>query len=86
MAVSFKNDVLPLFTQTDIDHMSQQDPAVLLDDYSYMSDATGNYANANAVLDQVRQHLMPPSWSNEQPWTDEMVDTFEQWMADGYQP
>jgi hypothetical protein len=34
MTTSFQRDILPLFTQTDIDHMSQF--GVILNDYSYM--------------------------------------------------
>ena len=39
MAVSFQNDILPLFTQTDIQHMKGM--GVLLSDYGYMSNPAG---------------------------------------------
>ena len=42
--VSFDADILPLFTQKDIQHM---DPLrVHLNDYAYMSDPTNDHANA----------------------------------------
>ena len=85
--VSFKNDILPLFTQTDIDHMQDQTPPVHLEDYQYMSDPTDNYANANAVYQQVSSKQMPPSWGGgEGPWSDDKVALFKQWMDGGYQP
>ena len=45
--VSFAKDILPLFTQVDIEHMADQD--IPLNDYSYMSAPD----NATAVLDSV---------------------------------
>jgi hypothetical protein len=84
MAVSFANDIVPLFTEMDIEHMSQRD--VYLNQYDYMSDPTGNHANASAVYQQVSSGDMPPSWSEEKPWTEEMVQTFQDWMTNGYLP
>jgi len=51
-----------------------------------MSDPTDNYANANAVYDQVSSGSMPPSWSGEDPWSPAKVQTFKDWMDGGYQP
>ena len=58
MAVSFQNDILPLFTQTDIQHM--QGMGVQLSDYNYMSNPAGgsvmlcgpfpDHGNASAVF------------------------------------
>jgi hypothetical protein len=42
MPVSFANDILPLFRSVDIQHMRRRKPPVLLDDYAYMSDPTGD--------------------------------------------
>ena len=78
MAVSFKGDILPLFTSMDIQHMQQQN--VPLDDYDYMSQP----ANAGSVYQQVSTGQMPPSWSGEQPWSQEQVALFKEWMDDGY--
>lgn len=37
MPVSFEKDIKPLFRQIDIEHMGKHN--ILLDNYSYMSDA-----------------------------------------------
>lgn len=80
MSVSFKTDILPMFTQQDIDHM--QGFGVSLDDYSYMSQSD----NAKGVYDQVSSHQMPPSGSGEQPWTDTQVQTLKTWIDEGCPP
>ncbi|MBV8540021.1 MAG: hypothetical protein JO063_12445 [Pseudonocardiales bacterium] len=77
---SFQRDILPLFTQTDIDHMAQQ--GVTLNDYSYMSDPT----HAAGVHQQVSQGLMPPPDSGENRWSSDMVALFQAWIDGGYQP
>jgi hypothetical protein len=46
MPVSFSKDVKPMFREVDINHMKVY--GVHLDDYQYMSNATNNYANAQA--------------------------------------
>ena len=80
MAVSFQTDTLPLFTSVDIDHMSRGD--VLLDDYSNMS----RPQNAAKVHEMVADGTMPPSSSGEQPWPEDKVELFKQWMDEGYAP
>jgi hypothetical protein len=80
MSVSFKTDILPLFTQTDIAHMAEL--SVRLDDYSYMSQSD----NASDVYGQVSSHSMPPAGSGEQPWTDQQVELFKTWIDDGCPP
>jgi hypothetical protein len=84
MAISFASDILPLFTEMDIQHMTGQ--GVDLDKYAYMSDPANGHANAQNVYQQVSSGSMPPSWSGEQPWTEEMVQTFQNWMNGGYLP
>jgi hypothetical protein len=84
MVVSFASDILPMFTAIDIEHMSEQD--VHLDQYDYMSDPTDDHANAKNVYQQVSSGSMPPSWSGEKPWRQEVVQTFQDWMTGGYQP
>jgi hypothetical protein len=84
MPVGFANDIVPMFTQMDIQHMSQQ--GVSLNEYAYMSDPTDDHANANDVYQQVSSGSMPPSWSGEKAWTPQMVQLLQQWMTDGYQP
>jgi hypothetical protein len=57
MPVSFSKDVKPMFREVDIDHMKVH--GVHLDDYQYMSDATNNCANAQAVQDSLAGQTMP---------------------------
>jgi hypothetical protein len=80
MTVSFKADILPLFTTMDIEHMGRAE--VSLDDYSYMSQPV----NASRVYTQVSNGSMPPSVSGERPWSQDKVQLFKAWMDGGYQP
>lgn len=82
MAVSFANDILPLFsTTTDIPHMASR--GVMLADYTYMSVP----ANAQDVLNHLngtKAPRMPPP--PEQPWSPANIALFQSWIAGGYQP
>ena len=81
MPVSFERDIKPLFRQIDIDHMNKH--RILLDNYTYMSDASNDHGNAQAVEDTLRNQSMPPGgpyWSNEQ------LTLYKQWRSDGYRP
>lgn len=80
MAISFKTEIVPLFTSVDIEHMSRLE--VPLDDYAYMSQPD----NAAGVYDQVSNGTMPPSGSGEQPWSEDKVQLFKEWMDGGYAP
>jgi hypothetical protein len=79
MTVSFKTDILPLFTSMDIEHMSNA--GVSLDEYAYMSQP----ANARSVYDAVSTGTMPPGDSGEPPWPPDQVQLFKAWMDGGYQ-
>ncbi len=79
MAVSFAQDIKPLFTAMDIAHM--RNFGVLLDDFDYMRDP----AHAQNVLNSVSTGAMPPSSSGEPRWTSESVQLFQDWMTSGYQ-
>jgi hypothetical protein len=81
VAVSFENDIKPLFRAIDIDHMKRL--GFLLDDYSYMSDSTNNHQNAQKTLDQLSSHKMPPHGPF---WSQDKLDLFSQWISDGYKP
>jgi hypothetical protein len=81
MPVSFGKDIEPLFRTIDVDHMKPF--GVLLNDYSYMSDATGGHANANAVLKTLTNQSMPPGGPFWQP---AQLALFAKWMSDGFQP
>ena len=79
--VSFEQDILPLFTQTDIDHM--QNLGVELNEYSYMSTPD----NAIKVYGQLSSRTMPPSkGGGGGPWSDTNVTLFKSWIDGGYQP
>jgi hypothetical protein len=81
-AVSFQSDIVPLFTNDDVDHMSQQ--GVNLDQYTYMKQP----ANAQAVYDQVSSGSMPidDNGSPVRTWSQDQVQLFKSWMDGGYQP
>ena len=79
MAVSFAQDVRPLFTDMDIAHMKNF--GVALDDFGYMRDP----AHAQKVLDAVSAGAMPPSSSGEPSWSPDNVQLFRDWVAGGYQ-
>jgi hypothetical protein len=79
--VSFAAQILPLFTQTDISHMTEF--GVMLAQYSYMSQP----ANAQGVLNHLNgttPPVMPPPPAS--PWTAANIQLFQAWMAGGYQP
>jgi len=80
MAVSFTTDIKPLFRPIDVQHMKPF--GVSLDDYTYMSDATNNHQNAQSVLDVLTKQSMPPGGPF---WTQDQLNLFSQWIADGYQ-
>lgn len=81
MLVSFEKDIKPLFRQIDVDHMSRY--KVLLDNYTYMSDPSNGYGNAQAVEDSLAKHSMPPGGPY---WSDEQLTLYKQWRSDGYLP
>jgi hypothetical protein len=83
VALSFKNDILPLFRPVDIEHMKVH--GVLLDSYAYMSDAADNHANARGVRDSLMGPTprMPPGGPY---WSGLQVDTLTQWMTEGCAP
>jgi hypothetical protein len=78
MAVSFAQDIRPLFTEMDVAHMKSA--GVLLDDFDYMRDPD----HAQKVLGTVSTGSMPPSSSGEPPWSAENVQLFRDWIAAGY--
>ena len=79
MAVSFVQDIRPLFTEMDIAHTKGF--GVLRDDFDYMRDP----AHARKVLDAVSARARPPSSSGEPPWSPDSVQLFRDWIAAGYQ-
>jgi hypothetical protein len=88
--VAFSSDIRVLFSDGQIHCMKNQ--GVALDDFAYMSDATGDgsfpdHANARHVLARLRGdppgRRMPP---NGPYWTQEMLDKYQLWMDGGYLP
>ena len=77
--VSFEKDILPLFTETDIDHMNDQ--GVMLSDYNYMKDPD----NAADVLRTLEDGSMPPTWGGGGgAWSEDKVALFRSWVEGGY--
>jgi hypothetical protein len=79
MAVSFAQDIRPLFTDMDVAHMKNF--GVTLDDFDYMRDP----AHAQQVLGAVSAGAMPPKNSGEPPWSPDRIQLFRDWIAAGYQ-
>jgi hypothetical protein len=79
MAVSFAQDIRPLFTDMDIAHMTVA--GVLLDDLECMRDP----AYAQKVLDAVSTGAMPPQSSGEPPLPPNNVQLFRDWIGAGCQ-
>ena len=84
--ISFATDINPLFRSVDVAHMKGF--GVKLDDYSYMSDPSNNYENAERVQQFLSpQDGEPPSMPPGGPyWTPDQLALFAKWRADGYQP
>ena len=80
MAVSFAEDIRPLFTDMDVTHMRHL--LVKLDDFDYMRKPR----HAKHVLNSVSTGAMPPRKSGEPAWSPETVQLFRDWIAGGYQP
>lgn len=74
---SFERDIRPMFTQTDIDHMS-----AMMD----LSNRDSVYENAEAIYATVSSGSMPPPGSGQPRWTPEMCEKFKQWKDDGGKP
>lgn len=78
---SFKEDILPLFTERDIRAMSKAFNLASYDDVKKY---------ATAIYDRIRgiggAVMPPPPPRGEGPWSQDRIDLFAQWMADGYQP
>jgi hypothetical protein len=81
MPVSFERDIRSMFRPIDVEHMSKHN--ILLDDYTYMSDPSGDHGNAQAVEDTLTQQSMPPGGPY---WSAQQLDLYKQWRSDGYLP
>jgi hypothetical protein len=78
---SFKNDVLPLFSERDIRGMKR---AFDLTDYEAVK------AHAKAISDRIRAVggtvMPPPPPRGDGPWPQSKIDLFERWVVDGCPP
>ncbi len=78
---SFRDDILPLFTERDIRAMSK---AFNLSNYDDVK------AHAAAIYDRIRgiggAVMPPPPPRGEGPWPQASIELFAKWIADGYQP
>ncbi|MGB6689241.1 MAG: hypothetical protein WBE76_15510 [Terracidiphilus sp.] len=78
---SFRDDILPLFTEHDIRAMSKAFNLASYDDVK---------AHAAAIYDRIRgiggAVMPPPPPRGEGPWPQDRIELFARWMADGCQP
>jgi hypothetical protein len=79
MAVSFANDIAPLFTPSDVACMGRM--RVMLTVYTYMS-VPDNAQNVLDHLDGSSPPQMPPSGA----WPSDQIKLFKSWIDGGYQP
>ena len=87
MPVSFAGEIAPLFNARDVACMTRR--GVKLDDYGYMADAAGDgtypdHANARDVLARLTGDEQPQMPMGGPYWPDTQIETFKQWMADGF--
>jgi len=76
--VSFDNDIKPMMTGKDREHM-----LFMFDLWAYKEVKD----NADDIYDSVSNGRMPPGPpQGEGPWSQDKVDLFKQWMDGGYQP
>ena len=73
MSLSFTKDIRPLFTDMDIEHMAYY---AQLDDYEDVK------AEAENIYTRLADKTMPP----DDPWSDDDIASFKQWIEDGCLP
>jgi hypothetical protein len=78
---SFQRDILPLFTERDIEGMRK---GFNLDSYEDVKKYAG------AIYDRIRgiggPLMPPPPPRGEGPWPQSRIELFAKWIADGLQP
>lgn len=77
--VSFAADIRPLFTDTDIDHMS------FFCDLADYNDVKTNAAEILERLTGSSGPVMPPK-STGGPWPEDSIALFRKWIDEGFQP
>ncbi len=78
----YKADIRPLFTDLDIRAMSKAFNLASYDDVK---------AHAAAIYDRIRglggnTEMPPPPPRGDGPWSQDRIELFAWWMADGNQP
>ena len=79
MATSFANDILPMFTPEDIQHMQNQGL-----DLSAYDEVKSESAQILARLKKLGAGRMPPP--PRPAWTPAQITLFQTWVADGCPP
>ena len=77
-SLSFANDIRPMFTDMDVEHMKPFG----ID----LSDRADVEKNADAIYETVSYGSMPPRNSGEPRWTPEMCERFKTWREQGCPP
>jgi hypothetical protein len=86
MAITYSNDILRLFTPSDIQCMAGRQPPQLLGDQNWMcnpapANGFADHGNARHVHQRLADGTMPPG----RPWSDANVQVYEDWMSQGFQ-
>jgi hypothetical protein len=80
-STSFQADILPLFTERDIQGMIKGFNLASYDEVK---------AHASAIYDRIRgiggPVMPPPPPRGEGPWPQSRIDLFAKWIADGCPP
>ena len=80
--VGFAQDIRPLFTDIDVDHMS------FFCDLSSYDDVKTNAQDILSRLKGMGGNVMPPppTHGGDGPWPAERIALFETWISDGCAP
>jgi hypothetical protein len=71
---SFAKDIRPLFTDEDVEHMLDVNSDLDLSKYEAVK------ANASDIYNVLSDGSMPPG----EPWSEDKVALFKQWMDENY--
>ena len=75
---SYASDIRPKFTTQDVDHMN--DFGLDLNDYTTVKD------NADMILERLKDTDRPMPPPPRDPWSQEWIQCFEDWIANGKLP
>ena len=89
MAKTYQHDILPLFRSGDLACMRRK--GILLGDSGWMCDAAATFGfddhgNARMVFSRLSAGPDVPPMPPDGPWPQDQIDTYQQWMTDGFQP